>query len=44
MLDALRTRVRNGYLIADDFGPVQPPEIKAVLTADQNHRQRLRER
>ncbi|MEA2878713.1 MAG: hypothetical protein QOF14_3909 [Hyphomicrobiales bacterium] len=32
ILDALRTRVRNGYLVADDFGAVQPPEIKAVLT------------
>jgi hypothetical protein len=32
VLDGLRTRVRNGYLIADDFGPVQPPEIKAILT------------
>ena len=32
VLDGLRARVRNGYLIADDFGPVQPPEIKAILT------------
>ena len=31
ILDALRTRIRNGYLIADDFGPVQPAEIKALL-------------
>jgi hypothetical protein len=31
VLDGLRTRVRNGYLIANDFGPVQPPEIKALL-------------
>jgi hypothetical protein len=31
VLDALRSRVRNGYLIADDFGPIQPPEIKAIL-------------
>jgi hypothetical protein len=31
VLDALRTRLRNGYLVADDFGPVQPVEIKAVL-------------
>jgi len=31
ILDALRTRVRNGYLIAEDFSPVQPPEIKALL-------------
>jgi hypothetical protein len=31
VLEALRTRVRNGYLIADDFGPIQPPEIKAIL-------------
>ena len=35
ILDALRTRVRNGYLIADDFGPVQPPEIKAILAQTQ---------
>lgn len=35
ILDALRARVRNGYLIADDFGPVQPPEIKAILTQAQ---------
>lgn len=32
ILDALRTRVRNGHLIAEDFGPVQPAEIKAILT------------
>lgn len=31
VLDALRSRVRNGYLIADDFGAVQPSEIKALL-------------
>ena len=31
VLDALRTRVRNGYLIADDFGPLQTPEIKNIL-------------
>ena len=31
VLDALRARVRNGYLIADDFGPVQPPEIKKIM-------------
>jgi hypothetical protein len=31
VLDALRTRVRNGYLIAADFGPVQSAEIKAIL-------------
>jgi hypothetical protein len=32
VLEALRTRVRNGYLIAADFGPIQPPEIKTILT------------
>ncbi|MEJ0078082.1 MAG: hypothetical protein WDO17_22105 [Alphaproteobacteria bacterium] len=31
VLDALRTRLRNGYLIAEDFGPVQPAEIKGIL-------------
>ena len=31
VLDALRARVRNGYPIADDFGPMLPPEIKTLL-------------
>jgi hypothetical protein len=31
VLDALRMRVRNGQLIAADFGWLAPPEIKAVL-------------
>lgn len=32
VLDALRSRVRNGYLIANDFSFVQSPEIKKVLS------------
>jgi len=32
VLDTLRMRVRNGQLIAADFGPLPPPEIKTVLT------------
>ena len=31
VLDSLRSRLRNGHLIAGDFGPLQPPEIKALL-------------
>jgi hypothetical protein len=31
VLNSLRTRVRNGYLIAADFGFLPPPEIKAIL-------------
>jgi hypothetical protein len=32
VLDTLRMRVRNGQLIAADFGPLPPPEIKTLLT------------
>ena len=31
VLDILRARVRDGRLIADDFGHMTPPEIKALL-------------
>jgi hypothetical protein len=31
VLEALRTRLRNGHIIASDFGPLQPTEIKALL-------------
>ena len=31
VLDAVRTRVRNGQLIAADFGMMPPPEIKTLL-------------
>ncbi|MCC6777519.1 MAG: hypothetical protein IT537_12950 [Hyphomicrobiales bacterium] len=31
VLDAVRMRVRNGQLIAADFGYFPPPEIKAIL-------------
>lgn len=33
ILDALRTRLRNGQIIADDFGPLPPQEIKALLAS-----------
>lgn len=31
VLEALRTRLRTGHIIAADFGPLQPPEIKTLL-------------
>jgi hypothetical protein len=31
VLEALRTRLRNGHIIAADFGPLQPPEITSLL-------------
>ncbi len=31
VLDALRARVRGGYLIADDFGAFRPAEIRTIL-------------
>ena len=31
VLEALRARLRNGQLIAADFSPLQPPEIKSLL-------------
>jgi hypothetical protein len=32
VLDALRARLRNGQLVAADFGPIQPPAVKALLS------------
>lgn len=33
VLDSLRARLQNGYLIAADFGPLPPADIKKLLVA-----------